>query len=127
MAKRNSVYHGPNRVREFRKRAKLTLQKAAPLIGLSWAHLARIETGGRELNTIWMDRIGKVFGCSPADLLPLEMGGLSTVERDLVNLLRHLPEPNKRAIEAVLESQRPYMKNLESVNESHHWDGQLKL
>ena len=109
MAKREHIYHGSNRVREFRKKRRLTLQKAAPLIGLSWAHLARIENGERELNTIWMERIGKAFDCIPADLLSTEMGSLSEKERDFVNLIRELPEVNQRVIEAIVESQRQFL------------------
>ena len=109
MAKREHIYHGPNRTREFRKRAKLTLKQAAPLVGLSWTHLARIETGERELNTIWMERLAKAFGCAPADLLPFEMGGLSEQERHVVETLRALPEAARAGILALVESQRQFL------------------
>jgi len=114
VGKRQHIYHGPNRVREFRKKRKLTLQKAAPLIGLSWAHLARIEKGERELNTIWMERIGRVLNCTPADLLSPDLGGLSENEREFVKLIRELPELNRRAIEAILESQRQFLPKAEA-------------
>lgn len=109
MAKRDHVYSGPNRTREMRKARRLTLQQAAPLVGLSWTHLARIESGERELNTAWMERIAKAFGCAPADLLPLEMGGLSASERDVIDLLRALPDANRAGILAMLESQRQFL------------------
>lgn len=109
MAKREHIYHGPNRAREYRKARRLTLQAAAPLVGLSWTHLARIETGERELNTVWMERLGKAFDCAPADLLPLEMGGLTVQERDWVNVLRALPEAARAGIAAMIESQRQFV------------------
>lgn len=116
MAKHPSDEELPNRVREWRKRTinpatgkGLTLKEAAPKVGLAWSHLARIETGGRELSTVWMERIAQVFGCAPADLLPLEMGGPSIEEREVIRLLRHLPEANRRMVDAMLESQRAFL------------------
>lgn len=116
MAKQPSEEVLPNRVREWRKRAinpatgkGFTLKEAAPRIGLAWSHLARIETGGRELSTVWMERIAAAFGCTPADLLNPEMGGLSIEERQIIDLLRNLPEANRRMVDAMLESQHAFL------------------
>ncbi|WP_225205064.1 helix-turn-helix domain-containing protein [Novosphingobium huizhouense] len=109
MAKREHIAQGPNRVREWRKKAGLTLKEAAPAIGLSWTHLARIESGERELNQAWLERMAPVFQCAAADLLSSELGGLSPEERDMVNLMRALPDPNRAAILAMLDSQRQFL------------------
>lgn len=116
MAKKPSEEVLPNRVREWRKRSinpatgkGFTLKEAAAKFGIAFSHLARIETGGRELSTAWMERIAATFGCAPADLLNPEMGGLSVEERELIHLLRNLPEANRRMIDAMLESQRAFL------------------
>ncbi|KPF93569.1 hypothetical protein IP81_02215 [Novosphingobium sp. AAP83] len=116
MAKLDPDVPAPNRVREWRKRTinpvtgkTFTLKDAAPIIGIAWSHLARIEVGERDLNIYWMKRIAQAFHCAPADLLPLSMGGLTTPQRDMVNLMADLPEPNRRMIEASIESQRAFL------------------
>lgn len=109
MGKRNFIYQGPNRAREYRKARKLTLQRAAPLVGLSWTHLARIETGERELNTIWMERLAKAYDCPPADLLSLEMGGLTVQERRWIDILRAMPVAGRTGIAAMIETQAQFL------------------
>ena len=98
MPKRTVQSHGPNRVREWRKRRGLTLQTAAPMIGLSWTHLSRIEKGERELNETWLIKISEALKCEPCDLLRPELGGISQDERDIVEIFRRLSEKNKSII-----------------------------
>lgn len=108
MAKRKHVYDGPNRAREWRKRRKLTLEQLAPMVGVSFTHLSRIEKGERELNMLWMTLIGAALECAPADLLPLDMGGLTPDERNIIETLRSIPDQNRKMLYAVIESQRPF-------------------
>ncbi|WP_298283823.1 helix-turn-helix transcriptional regulator [Novosphingobium sp.] len=96
----------PNRVREWRKRRGLTLQEAAPKIGIAFASLSRIEKGQRDLNQKWMEAIAAAFDCSPADLLSVEMGGLTDDERSAIEILRRVPEASQAMLYAAINSQK---------------------
>lgn len=115
MEKKSPASPLPNRAREWRKATinpatgkPYTLQQAAPRIGMAFASLARIETGERELNFYWMERMAALYGCAPADFLPLQHGGLTREERAVIDLLRRLPEANRRMVDAMLESQKMF-------------------
>lgn len=59
-----------NRIREFRKKRGWSLQDLADEVGdTSFQQMQRLETGKRNLNTGWMERLSKAFGVRPTDLL----------------------------------------------------------
>jgi len=57
-----------------------------------------------------MKRVADVLECLPVDLLTLEAGGLSDEEREIINLMRDLPEANRLLIVAGVESQRRFIE-----------------
>lgn len=72
---------GQNRVRELRKRKKLTLAEAADKIGISISHLGRIETSERGLTLpmarkiaagLGFDDVAYLIGIEPGHLLEIE-------------------------------------------------------
>lgn len=98
----------PNRLRAWRKQNGLTLDVAAPKIGISRVHLQRLEVGTRELTMPVMERAAEYYGCVPADLLNPEHGGLTVEERQLLDTYREVPAFGRQAIAAVAESQQAY-------------------
>ncbi len=97
-----------NRIRELRLAHGLKLIPLAERMNTTAGQLARLETGERELTLHWMQRVAAALGCSPADLLLAEDGGLDPQERDLVDTIRHAPDAGRAAIYSVAESQRPF-------------------
>ncbi|HEV2747723.1 MAG TPA: helix-turn-helix transcriptional regulator [Allosphingosinicella sp.] len=80
----------PNRIRELRSLAGLTLQALADRLDTSIGQISDLETGRRELRLPWMKRIAAELGCSTADLLNPEdnPNSLSPDERGLVERYR---------------------------------------
>lgn len=59
-----------NRIKHLRKKAGLTTQGLADLVGTSNQQIGYLERGERSLTQKWMDRISAALGVAPADLLP---------------------------------------------------------
>jgi transcriptional regulator with XRE-family HTH domain len=80
----------PNRIRHFRNRSNLTLERFAELLGTSYVQVSRLETGKRSLTMEWMTRIGAVLNVSVADLLSDTHNPyrLSDEEKRLIELAR---------------------------------------
>lgn len=98
----------PNRVREWRLRRELTLRDVAKEIGLAHGSVQRIETGVRELNQFWMEKLAELFQCQPADLLRTDLGGLNDRERSIIDTYRQIPELNRRMVDSVMEAQQQW-------------------
>ena len=60
----------PNRIRELRKAADLTMDQLAERANTSQQQIQRLETGTRRLTQEWMDRIAEALNVHPAELLP---------------------------------------------------------
>lgn len=95
----------PNRIRALRVEKGMTLQELAPLAGVTFSHLAALETGGRELTMPVMERLAESLGVPVADLLWENMGGLSSEERALIETYRSIPAA-RAAIELVDKASR---------------------
>lgn len=106
----------PNRVRYWRLKRGLSLRALAPLVGLSYPALGRIETGKQDLSQYWMERLARALDVQAADLLLPEIGGLTEDERAVIEVYRQVPEAGRRAIRSVSESQRPFMGAPETVD-----------
>lgn len=98
----------PNRLRHWRRRNGMTLDQAAPAIGITRVHLQRLEVGTRELTMPVMERAADFYGCMVADLLNPEHGGLNDDERTLVQTYREVPGHSRQALRAVAESQQAW-------------------
>jgi phage repressor protein C with HTH and peptisase S24 domain len=58
-----------NRIREIRKKLKLTLEQVAEAAGTTNQHLGMLERGKRGLTLEWMERIAPALGVEVAELL----------------------------------------------------------
>ncbi|MFD9205825.1 helix-turn-helix domain-containing protein [Streptomyces sioyaensis] len=65
------------RLRDLRRRSGLTLETAARLVGLSAAHLSRLETGRRQPSLPMLLALSRTYGTTVSDLL-----GETAPERD---------------------------------------------
>jgi transcriptional regulator with XRE-family HTH domain len=59
----------PNRIRELRRAADMTLEQLAELVDSSAPQIARLEKGERRLTVDWMTRLALALGVTPQDLL----------------------------------------------------------
>jgi len=59
----------PNRIKELREAAGLTLLQVADASGTTLQQIQRLETGKRRLTDRWMSRIAPALGTKPAALL----------------------------------------------------------
>ncbi|KUL35345.1 XRE family transcriptional regulator [Streptomyces sp. NRRL F-4489] len=57
------------RLRELRRRSRLTLETAARRVGLSPAHLSRLETGQRQPSLPMLLALARTYGTTVSDLL----------------------------------------------------------
>lgn len=87
---------------------RLSLRQFAEAVDLNHSSLARIELGDSFLNCDHMLRFGAVLQTAPADLLNESEGGLSTEEREIITILRGLPQANREALMAAVRSQLPF-------------------
>jgi transcriptional regulator with XRE-family HTH domain len=100
----------PNRVRELRKAAHLTLQQLGAMVGTSHSHISDIELGNRQLTQKWMEVLSRALSCDPADLLRFSesVRSLSPDEQTLIDHYRHAPEEGRQAINRVAETLSSY-------------------
>ena len=59
----------PNRIREFRERAGLSMQALADRAGTSAPQINKLEKGERKLTVDWMVRLGRALGIDAKDLM----------------------------------------------------------
>lgn len=59
----------PNRIREIRLAAGLTLDQVAVGAGTTFQTISRLETGKRRLTDAWMRRVARPLGVAPSALL----------------------------------------------------------
>lgn len=60
----------PNRIKEHRAAAGLSLEAVAAKVGTDKSQIRRLEAGERRLTTDWMNRVAPALGVQPSDLLP---------------------------------------------------------
>lgn len=96
----------PNRVREFRMAAELTLKELAEKSGLFFTQIGKIELGERPAKDFELRALGKALDVDPADLLNLDEGGLAPEERLMVDTYREISPALKRSIMALIEAQQ---------------------
>jgi transcriptional regulator with XRE-family HTH domain len=59
-------------LREYRKRAKLTLEQVAARLGLSYTQMSRIERGISGFPAGRLDELAAIYGCQPTDFFKNE-------------------------------------------------------
>ncbi|MEE8607182.1 MAG: helix-turn-helix domain-containing protein [Nitrospiraceae bacterium] len=58
----------PNRIREWRRKAGLSQQALADLVGTGRSQIVKLERGERRLTYRWMQRLARHLNCRPIDL-----------------------------------------------------------
>lgn len=82
-----------NRIKEFRKLRKMTQQELADKVGISQAHIARIEKNERGLDVDVLPIFAKALGVEPWELLPKEMQpNISPEEAEILRAVRKAKE-----------------------------------
>lgn len=71
----------PNRIREHRERANLTLEELAERVGTSPQHISRLEKGQRRLSDPWLDRLSVALSIRKADFL-VDLSGIPPEDRE---------------------------------------------
>lgn len=79
-----------NRIKELRKKKKLTQQELAKLVGMDYTHIGRIENGERTLDVEYLDKFAQALDCEPYEILPWEWQPmkLSDEEKEILKLFR---------------------------------------
>src|ERR1700752_670066 len=65
----------PNRIREFRETAHLSMQALADRAGTSAPQINKLEKGERKLTVDWMIRLGRALNIDPKDLMVTDGAG----------------------------------------------------
>lgn len=99
-----------NRIRQYRKAAKLTQAALGAKIGVHQTYIGNLENGDRPLTLEHARRIANVFGVTVADLLDDRDNPdrLSDEERALIALHRRASSEQKEMIRRVTEAVIPY-------------------
>lgn len=99
MAKLQSK-RSPNRMRQLRLDRGMTQEQVALEAGCAISTINMMERGERTLSLEWMQRLAKVFGVAPSELLTVENNPnvLDDDERALIDALRAAPEANRAAL-----------------------------
>ena len=89
----------PNRLKEWRKAAGLSLDELAARVGSTDATLSRYENGRRSNTIDLLVQLAPHLGCRPTDLLPDPEASMTGDERRLFGLIRQLSEADRHMLE----------------------------
>lgn len=97
--------HPTNRVRELRKRAKMTQEDLGKAAGVSQEAISQIENDRRPLTIDWMRAFARIFGVSTAEILGDDdhPGRLSEEERTLLEHYRSANSAQRELVQRVAE------------------------
>lgn len=84
------------RIKEFRKKAKMTQESLANLTGITQGQISRIEKGETDIGIEQLCLFAKVFGVDFWDLVPKEIAPkqITTQERQLLDMIKKTVEPS---------------------------------
>lgn len=104
------VMHPKNRLRELRKRAKITQLELAKLSGVSQPAISQLENDERPLTVDWMRTFARIFGCAVADLLDEDDNPdrLDEEERELLAKYRKADDTQRAMVQRVAEPMEQY-------------------
>ena len=94
-----------NRIRELRKKARMTQGELGHMVGLHQTQIGNIENGSRNLTIEWARRIARALNVATVELLgeadnPYR---LSEAERELLERFRAAPSNQQALIHRVAE------------------------
>jgi transcriptional regulator with XRE-family HTH domain len=72
-----------SRIREYRKRAGLTLEELASRIGMTDGNLSKLERGQISYTQYHLETLAREFGCRPVDLIS-EGGDTGKIDEPLL-------------------------------------------
>jgi transcriptional regulator with XRE-family HTH domain len=100
----------PNRIRQHRKAAGLTLEELGEKVGLSKSMVGLLERGLRRVSDVYMRRIAATLGVSPADLLHPDDNPYALTEDEKRHLdnYRQLDAVGRRTVANVAENLREW-------------------
>jgi transcriptional regulator with XRE-family HTH domain len=93
-----------NRIKEFRKKAGLTMEETAHRLGITVSQVNRIENGRSSTTTIRLSEFAEVFGCHAADLID-----------DRLPIDPNLGVDQERLRDVIIQTERLMSKNQKSV------------
>ena len=96
----------PNRIREWRKAAGLSLEELAFRVGSTNPTLSRYERGQRSLTVDLLVQLAPHLGCRPADLLPDPESVLNEAERALLTGFKELDPEDRALVQRMVQSLR---------------------
>lgn len=102
----------PNRLREWRKAAGLSLEELAFRVGSTTATLSRYERGQRSMTVDLLVQLAPQLGCRPADLLPDPESVLGEAERALVAGFKELDPEDRALVLRMVQSLRDSARGL---------------
>jgi len=105
---RRLIRNLPNRLRYWRNERGYSLRAIADFVDLAFPSIGKIETGDAPLKVEHLREFARILGVTPADLLNESDGGLSIEEREIITILRGLPQANREALVAAVRSQLPF-------------------
>lgn len=97
----------PNRLKYWRKKRGLTLEKAAELMSFTPQSLQRYENGSRQVNirTLW--QIARAYDTTPAALISDDFDELNQEEQFILRRIRENPHATP-LVRSVLQELRAY-------------------
>lgn len=99
----------PNRVREMRKKAGMTLEEVGEKLGLTHTHLSNIERGHRKLDLATMEKLARVLRCSVADFLTDDHfpDRLNYQEQQILDDLRRMDDSDRNRVADIARTFAP--------------------
>lgn len=89
------------KLKEIRKRKKMTQKQVADRVGISQSFYTEMETGKKEINVSRLERIARVLECSVHDLISDEQ---DPELGKLISLLNQMPEDKKSLVLQMVET-----------------------
>ena len=98
----------PNRIYELRKEAGLSQEQLGDELGCNKSKISKLENGNQELTQNWMNKIANALNkqgltITSSDILPPEENFLDKEEKDIVESLRTLAEPERKEFDAMFK------------------------
>lgn len=101
-----------NRIRELRRKRKMSQEKLAELCGVTHGTISRLEQGGIKVNDYYLGLLAKAFAVPAVQILTDEPMPKTDRQRELARLVQELPDS---ATDALIASARAMSKKDEDA------------
>ncbi len=100
----------PNRIREWRRKLGLSGPQLAEMAGTTKQNVSRYETGFCDIPLYQLRVLGAALGLPMADLLNTEDGGLTERERQIIEIMRAVPEHQRTQLhDSIVSLVQPFL------------------